>query len=106
MEYMFQCANNLEEMDMSGMDLSKVTSIYGIFMQCSYKSPSQLKKINMANVKFDSLENMAYFCQNCYNLEEVDLSNWNVDIPNTISYATSNLFQNAYNLRKVNLHNF
>ena len=106
MAYLFQCANNLEEIDMSDMDLSKVTTIYEMFMQCTSMGPSQLKKINMSNIKFNSLENMAYLCQNCYNLEEVDLSNWNVDIPDTISYGTTSLFQNDYNLKKVNLHNF
>ena len=104
MSYMFQYAYNIEEVDMSDMDFSKVTTVYEMF-QWNSSNWSKLKKINMSNVKFDSLENMEWFCEKCYNVEEVDLSNWNLNTPNTltnVSYA----FYDAHNLKKVNLHNF
>ena len=101
MRYMFEYMPNLEEVDMSNMNLSGVTDIYEMFYNCS-----SLKKINMSNIIFNALENIEYLCRDCKNLEEVDLSNWNINIFNNNSYSTDSLFMNAYRLKKVNLSNF
>ena len=105
MSYMFQWSYNLEEIDMSDMDFSKVTTVYEMF-QWHYSYWSKLKKINLSNTRFDSLENMGYLCEKCNSLEEIDLSNMNINIWNNVSYGSDGLFKSAYNLEKLNLDGF
>ena len=93
---LFQHAYELEEIDMSNMDLSKVESIYGAFWNAE-----NIKKINLSNTKFDSLKQISNLCNNCKNLEEINLSNININTD-----ESDRLFLNAYNLKKIRLDNF
>jgi DNA-binding protein len=65
--------SHIEEIDMSDMDFSKVMDVYAMFRS------KYIKKINLSNVKFDAVEDVRYMFENDQNLEEINLTNTNVN---------------------------
>ena len=73
MEYMFYLSEKLQKVDTTGWNTKSVTSTKGMFMNC-YKLADI---IGSGSWDLSSNANMYYMIQNNYELEYIDVSNWN-----------------------------
>ncbi|EMS7951938.1 BspA family leucine-rich repeat surface protein, partial [Listeria monocytogenes] len=122
-QYMFQLCRKLSELDLSGLDTSAVTNIYGMFQHCSgleeldlsnwdtssatnmysmFSSCRSLEKLDVSNWDTSSVTNMQFMFENCDSLEELDLSNFDTSAVTTMSY----MFQSCPALKSLYLDNF
>nr|EED2453723.1 BspA family leucine-rich repeat surface protein [Listeria monocytogenes] len=122
-QYMFQLCRKLSELDLSGLDTSAVTNIYGMFQHCSgleeldlsnwdtssatnmysmFSSCRSLEKLDVSNWDTSSVTNMQFMFENCDSLEELDLSNFDTSSVTTMSY----MFQSCPALKSLYLDNF
>ena len=88
---------NIEEVDLSNLDTSKVVDISSLFNGCS-----NLKTINVDNLNTSKVKNMSEMFTNCNNLKEIDLED--IDTENVENM--SNMFFGCFNLEKLDLSNF
>ena len=120
--YFFGCSN-LETVDVSHFDTSKVTNMQSMFYKCS-----KLENIDVSGFDTSNAKNIGWLFYECNNLEAVDVSNFdtskvtnmqsmfyncskleNVDVS---GFDTSNvenmgwLFYGCSNLKEVNVSNF
>ena len=79
-ESMFEGSTNIISVDLSKFDASKVTSMFGMFYQCS-----SLKEINFGNIDTSSLNNMESLFDLCFSLTTVDLSKFDTSKVTTMS---------------------
>lgn len=68
---MFETSINVETVDLSNADFSKVETMSGMFSLCEHLTDVDLKGIDTSNVK--DMRNMFY---QCFSLPSVDLSGW------------------------------
>ncbi|EAC9023829.1 BspA family leucine-rich repeat surface protein [Listeria monocytogenes] len=122
-QYMFQLCRKLSELDLSGLDTSAVTNIYGMFQYCSgleeldlsnwdtssatnmysmFSGCKSLEKLDVSNWDTSSVTNMQFMFENCDSLEELDLSNFDTSSVTTMSY----MFQLCPALKSLYLDNF
>ncbi|MCD2237732.1 BspA family leucine-rich repeat surface protein [Listeria monocytogenes] len=122
-QYMFQLCRKLSELDLSGLDTSAVTNIYGMFQYCSgleeldlshfdtssatnmysmFSDCKSLEKLDVSNWDTSSVTNMQFMFSNCASLEELDLSNFDTSSVTTMSY----MFQLCPALKSLYLDNF
>ncbi|HDU0535409.1 TPA: BspA family leucine-rich repeat surface protein [Listeria monocytogenes] len=122
-QYMFQLCRKLSELDLSGLDTSAVTNIYGMSQHCSgleeldlsnwdtssatnmysmFSSCRSLEKLDVSNWDTSSVTNMQFMFENCDSLEELDLSNFDTSSVTTMSY----MFQSCPALKSLYLDNF
>ncbi|EAC9150361.1 BspA family leucine-rich repeat surface protein [Listeria monocytogenes] len=96
-QYMFQLCRKLSELDLSGLDTSTITNIYGMFQFCS-----GLEELDLSHFDTSSVTNMYSMFSGCGSLEILDVSNWD-----TSSVTNMNrMFQNCTSLEELDLSTF
>lgn len=70
MSYMFYCCEDLKEVDISGLDTSKVND-----MECMFKCCKNLEHIRY-NLTTNNVKNIGEMFSFCERLKDVDISNW------------------------------
>ncbi len=97
MSLWFSSFENLQEIDLGGIDTSNCTQMFGLFMGCK-----SLKKLDLSNFNTANIDIFSSMFQHCESLEEVDLSSFDT------SKATDmwSMFSWCKNLKKLDLHNF
>ena len=100
---LFESACNIEEIDMSDMDFSKVTKASSLFSYYygTCNGYNQLKRVNLRNVKLNSVEDMSYLLKDQHFLEEVDMRN--MDLSNLKNIK--GMFQNDSQLKVLKMSN-
>lgn len=96
--YMFCDCNNLEQVDLSGLNMSMIVQFDVMFAGCE-----KLKYVTFGeNFDTSSATDFHRMFENCYSIETIDLSSFNT------SKVTGmyDMFQNCYNLKNVNLSSF
>ena len=99
MSGMFQLCENLEYLDLSNFDTSKVTNMRFMFNECNkLKEIKGLNKLNTSNVC-----DMNLMFQLCISLEYLDLSNFDTSKTKSMSW----IFNKCYNLKEIKgINNF
>ena len=95
-EKMFYKLTDIEEIDLSNFDFSRITSINNMFHNCT-----NLKKVEFGNINTSSLTYMEYLFAGCTNLESIDLSKF--DTSRITSFYC--IFNECININKINLGN-
>ena len=88
---------NIESIDLSQFDSSKVTNMNSLFSGCT-----ALKSINFSNINTSSVLDMSNMFYNCRSLQILNLSNFDT------SYLLNmnSMFRNAQNLISLDISNF
>ena len=95
---MFEEYNELEYLDLSSFDTTKVTK-----MVCMFNGCSKLKEINgINNFDISKINNLKKMFEGCYELKYLDLSNFNTS---KVKDMTT-LFNQCYELEYLDLSNF
>ena len=94
--YMFEDLEYIKEIDLSGFDMSQVTSMKSMFNNCI-----NLEYINLNNINISSVEDMSYLFSSCISLESIDLSNLDISKVTNIS----SMFSYCENIEYINLNN-
>ena len=89
--------NNATSIDLSVIDTSEVTNMYGMFWDSYY-----VKSLDLSNFDTSKVTNMDWMFTNCYNLESLDLSGF--DTSNVTSASV--FLQSNGNLKTVNMDNW
>ena len=87
---------NIEEVDLSNLDTSKVVDMGSLFYGCS-----SLKSINVDNIDTSNVENMSSLFAYCKNLESIDLNKLNTSKVTDMS----NMFLECQSLKELDLKN-
>ena len=87
---------NIEEVDLSNLDTSKVVDMGSLFYGCS-----SLKSINVDNIDTSNVENMRSLFAYCKNLESIDLNKLNTSNVTDMS----NMFLECQSLKELDLKN-
>jgi surface protein len=113
MYYMFKDCSSLTELYLNNWDTSKVTTIYGLFNGCT-----NLKYLDITGWDFSAVTNKNNWLLNCSNLTTIiavntkslpTLSGSNIteiDISESTSTSTYNLFSGCTNLTTVTAENY
>lgn len=88
---------NIEEVDLSNLDTSKVVDISSLFNGCS-----NLKTINVDNLNTSKVVDMNSLFANCINLKSIDLSKLNTSNVTNMS----NMFFKCENLKELDMKKF
>ena len=96
-EKLFQSASTITEIDLSHFDTSKVTSMKGMFVYCTY-----LKYINFTNVITSTVTDMTNLFLDCNSLTSLDLSGFDTS---KVTIMES-MFSECISLTNLNLSNF
>ena len=78
--YLFYYYNGTE-LDVSNLDTSNVTNMYGMFQNCS-----NLTSLDVSNFDTSNVTDMRYIFSDCNNLTELDVSNWDTSNVKNMSY--------------------
>ena len=95
--WLFYGCANLDDIDLSHFDTSKVRDMSSMFKDCT-----SLEYIDLSNFDTSNVFNMGGMFQECYSLEELDLSSF--DTSNVTNM--NNMFNNCRALKKLNLLSF
>lgn len=95
--YMFKNCSKLASVDLSGVDTSEATAIYGMFYGCS-----NLTSVNVSSFNTSNVTNMMFMFAYCSKLETVDLSNFNT----SSALSIHGMFSDCTSLTDVNLSSF
>ena len=96
----FDSATGLVDTDLTYLDTSKMTSMYGMF---NLKlEQSQLKKIDTSNWDTSNVTTMRIMFQGCPGLTYIDTSNWDISKVTDMSY----MFNSCYNLCLTDFEGF
>ena len=94
---MFGYFNNLQEVDLSKLNVEKVKSMSWLFIGCN-----KLKKVNLSNVNAKNLIDTTWMFANCFDLIDVNFDNFI-----TKKLKTTNcMFQDCHSIKKLNLLSF
>ena len=94
---MFYKCYNINEIDISKFDCTKILSCDSMFYKCI-----NLKKIDLGKLDFSLVNNFSWMFCHCYNLIELDVSNLNTN--NSKSFA--GMFRDCNNLKKIDVSKF
>ena len=115
---MFQNCPGLEEVDLSGLDISMCTSMASMFFNCPklkhvdltplntsqvtaicglFTMCASLETVNMNGLNTSNVTNMANVFDRCYSLKSADISTWNTDKVTTFN----RMFNNCQKLAEV-----
>ena len=89
--------SKLESVDLSGLDTSNVTNMFGMFSDCS-----NLKKLDLSSFNTANVTSMRKMFNACSGLQELDLSNFNTSNVDDMS----NMFCGCSGLTKLDVGNF
>ena len=95
--YMFAYLDNVESLDLTGLDTSNITNMGSMF----YKSTS-LKSIKLSNFNTSKTTNMSSMFSECNSLEYLDLSSFDTSNVTTMN----SMFSSCTNLISLNLSSF
>ena len=93
---MFAHLDNVESLDLTGLDTSNMTSMSNMF------SSASLKSINLSSFNTLKVTNMGNMFYGCKSLEDLDLSSFNTSNLSSMS----NMFNGCESLKSLNLSNF
>ena len=99
--YMFCDMSNVTEMDLSGLDLSQATSMFGFFELCA-----SLTTVDVSSFDTSNVEDFGAVFWGCSQLKAVNLGHWNTSsaiMMNSMFYACSSL--TAIDLRSFDMSN-
>lgn len=91
---LFDHLDNLETVDLSGWDISKVTSLSRMFEECK-----KLKSINIANWDTSNVTNMEAMFLLCESLETLDIANWKTSKVTNLG----GMFEHCHKLKSIDL---
>ena len=75
MHNMFYGCSSLKEINnLSKLKTDNVTSMSGIYLDCS-----SLREIDLSNFKTDKVTSMRVMFKGCYSLKEINISSFNID---------------------------
>ena len=94
MGYMFNVCKNLEELDLDGIDTSRVRSMRGMFNRCK-----RLKRIDVSRWDTSQVEDMYEMFSGCESLKELDISKWDTSKVVWMSY----IFSECSSLKSIDL---
>ena len=94
---LFENLYDIEELDLTKFDSSKVTDMHGMF-----SGLKSLKSLDLSHFDTSSANDMSYMFYNCNNLKTLDLSNFNTSY---VRYMYG-MFYNCNNLTSLDLSNF
>ena len=97
MALLFQGCDNLENVDLSDLDTSKVTDMSGLFMDCV-----KLKDINFGNFDTSNVYDMMSMFSGCKSLVNLDLSIFDTGKVEDMSC----MFYGCSSLENLDLHSF
>ena len=97
MNSMFESCYNLEEVDISTLNIASATTMNYMFKNCG-----NLKKVTLPKFDAPKLLDMSYMFENCKQLEKVDLSYFKT--PSVTSMNST--FRYCEGLKEINLRNF
>ena len=95
MEKMFISCKKLKSVDLTPLNTSNVTNMSGIFTLCESLESVNVKGLNTSNVT--SMNNLF---DRCYSLKSVDISSWNTDKVTSFN----RMFNNCQKLAEVKLN--
>ena len=95
MEQMFISCKKLKSVDLTPLNTSNVTNMSGIFTLCESLESVNVKGLNTSNVT--SMKNLF---DRCYSLKSVDISSWNTDKVTTFN----RMFWNCQKLTDVKMN--
>ena len=96
MGYMFNVCKNLEELDLDGIDTSRVRSMRGMFNRCK-----RLKRIDVSRWDTSQVEDMYEMFSGCESLKELDISKWDTSKVVWMSY----IFSECSSLKSIDISN-
>ena len=94
---MFNCLDNIIEIDLSGFNSKNVENMEKMFYNCT-----SLTSINFGNFQTNQVTNMKQLFSGCFKLSSLDLSNYNTGEVRNIEY----MFCDCRALKKLDLSNF
>lgn len=94
---MFQRCSSLTSLDLSNFDTSNVTTMYSMFEHCSRLTSLDLSNFNTSNVR-----EMYYMFNNCSKLTSLNVSNFNTSKVTNMG----NMFQSCSDLTNLDLSSF
>ena len=94
---MFYGLKNIIEIDLSTLDISKVTNMISMFEGCS-----NLQKINFGNINTSLVKDMAHLFHECKKLTSIDVSKFDTSSVTSFEY----LFRYCESLTSINVSNF
>ena len=97
LDYLFESIKSIIEIDLSNFDSSKVTSMKGMFNDCT-----NLKAINFNNFNTSLVNDMSSMFSNCESLISLNLSNFDTSKVTTME----KMFSDCYLLTSLNLSSF
>ncbi|MCR5201890.1 MAG: DUF285 domain-containing protein [Lachnospiraceae bacterium] len=93
MDYMFSDCNNIKTTDLTGWQTDNLRSMENAFNWCiNLKEIKGLENLNVSKIK-----NMSGLFQFCFNLENVDISNWKLNSFSDMRY----MFKNCTRLKEI-----
>ena len=97
MELMFYDCQSITSINLANFDTSQVTSMFSLFNLCTRVTSLNLSKFNTSKVK--SMQNMFL---NCNTLTSLDLSNFDTSLVETMQW----MFEECTKLEYINMKNF
>ncbi|EMW5544896.1 BspA family leucine-rich repeat surface protein [Enterococcus faecium] len=97
LNFAFDGNKQLQEVNLSGLDTSNITSMEVMFRNCT-----NLKKVDFSNCDTTNVTSMSYMFQDCSNLSDVKFTNISTQSLNNTSY----MFSGCINLRVIDLSSF
>ncbi|MDF3826012.1 BspA family leucine-rich repeat surface protein [Enterococcus faecium] len=97
LNFAFDGNNNLQEIDLRGLDTSNIIKMEVMFRNCT-----NLKKANFSNIDMSKVTAMDYNFQNCQKLTDVDFSNTNASALSN----TCRMFTGCKKLKIIDLRSF
>ncbi|EOW1917705.1 BspA family leucine-rich repeat surface protein [Enterococcus faecium] len=97
LNFAFDGNNNLQEIDLRGLDTSNIIKMEVMFRNCT-----NLKKANFSNIDMSKVTAMDYNFQNCQKLTDVDFSETNI----SVLADTRHMFSGCKDLKFIDLRSF
>lgn len=94
---LFDGFSNVESMDLTGLDTSTATSMYGMFADCN-----NLKSLDLSGFDTSNVDSMYCMFANCGKLESLDLSSFSTPKLTSIDSA----FRDCKSLKSLDVRNF
>jgi len=95
MSYLFSGCTSLKSINLSNLETPNLIDISGMFEECS-----SLESINLSSFDTSKVEDMSDLFSGCTSLKYIDISNFNMTSSNY-----TNMFENLYNIKYINIYN-
>lgn len=96
-EYMFQSASRLKEVDLSGFNTENVSKMGYMFYMCE-----RLQSVDLSNFDFSKVTNLSYMFGSCLQLTNITFPNSNAPV----LINMSGMFNGCTHLGHIDLRNF